>query len=83
MSKKAKQHKATVPGNGLAVNVLGNSKEELNQALKTWKRKLKNAGVIETCQERREFIKPSVINRAKMITAKFIQQVRDKREKLY
>ena len=82
MSKKAKQHKSIVPGNGLAVNVLGNTKEELNQALKTWKRKIKNAGVIETCQSRREFIKPSVINRAKLINAKFIQYIRDQREKL-
>jgi small subunit ribosomal protein S21 len=82
MSKKAKQHKSIVPGNGLAVNVLGNTKEELNQALKTWKRKIKNAGVIETCQSRREFNKPSVINRAKLINAKFIQYIRDQREKL-
>ena len=82
MSKKAKQHKSIVPGNGLAVNVLGNTKEELNQALKTWKRKIKNAGVIETCQSRREFNKPSVINRAKLINAKFIQYIKDQREKL-
>ena len=82
MSKKAKQHKSIVPGNGLAVNVLGNTKEELNQALKTWKRKIKNAGVIETCQSRREFNKPSVINRAKLINAKFIQYIRDQRDKL-
>ena len=82
MSKKAKQHKATVPGNGMAVNVLGNTKEELNQALKTWKRKIKNAGIIETCQSKREFNKPSVINRAKLINAKFIQYIRDQREKL-
>jgi len=82
MSKKAKQHKSIVPGNGLAVNVLGNTREELNQALKTWKRKIKNAGIIETCQSRREFIKPSVINRAKLINAKFIQYIKDQREKL-
>ena len=82
MSKKAKQHKAIVPGNGMAVNVLGSTREDLGFALKTWKRKVKSAGLIEKCQKRREFVKPSVINRAKMINAKFIQQVRDSHEKL-
>ena len=83
MSKKQKQHQAVVPGNAMAIHVVGSSREDLGYALKGWKRKVKNAGIIESARERKEFIKPSVINRAKMITAKFIQQVRDKREKLY
>lgn len=82
MSKKIKQHKSIVPGNGMAVNVLGNTKEDLSYALKQWKRKVKNAGIIEIIQSKREFIKPSVINRSNLKNAKFIQQVRDKREKI-
>ena len=39
MSKKVKQHKAIVPGNGLAVNVLGTQKEDVpafNEFLETF-----------------------------------------------
>lgn len=76
MSKKVKQHKAIVPGNGLAVNVLGTQKEDVAFALKIWKRKIKSAGIVETLTERREFIKSSVKNRAQRNKAKYIQQIR-------
>ena len=76
MSKKVKQHKAIVPGNGLAVNVLGSQKEDVAFALKIWKRKIKSAGIVETMTERKEFIKPSVKNRAQRNRAKYIQQIR-------
>ena len=82
MSKKVKQHKAIVPGNGMAVNVLGSEKEDLAFALKTWKRKVKSAGIVEILTEKREYIKPSVKNRAQNIKAKYIQQIRDNREKI-
>ena len=80
MSKKVKQHKTVVPGNGLAVNVLGPEKEDLAYALKSWKRKVKNAGIVEILNERREYIKPSVKHRIEMTKAKYIQMIRNQRE---
>jgi len=81
MSKKVKQHKSIVPGNGLAVNVVGTQKEDVGFALKIWKRKIKSAGIIETISSNKEFIKPSVTKRAQQIRAKYIQQIRTNNEK--
>ena len=78
MTKKQKQHQTIVPGNALAVNVVGNTREDLAFALKTWKRKIKNSQVLEQTKDRKEFIKPSVVKRKQLIAAKFIQKVRDK-----
>jgi small subunit ribosomal protein S21 len=78
MTKKQKQHQTIVPGNALAVNVVGNTREDLAFALKTWKRKIKNSEVLEQTKARKEFIKPSVVKRKQLIAAKFIQKVRDK-----
>ena len=46
MSKKQKQHQTIVPGNPLAVNVVGTQREDLGFALKVWKRKVKNSGIL-------------------------------------
>ena len=80
MSKKVKQHKTIVPGNGLAVNVLGPDKEDLAYALKSWKRKTKTANIIEIVNDRREYIKPSVKHRIEKAKAKYIQMIRNQRE---
>ena len=45
MNKKQKQHQQIVPGNSLAVQVVGTESIDLAHALKAWKRKVKNAGV--------------------------------------
>ena len=82
MSKKVKQHKTIVPGNGLAVNVLGPEREDLAYALKSWKRKVKNAGIVDKLNERREYIKPSVKHRIEKTKAKYIQKIRDMRERI-
>ena len=82
MSKKVKQHKAIVPGNGMAVNVLGTEKEDLAFALKTWKRKVKSAGIVDILNEKREFVKPSVKQRAERIRAAYIQQIRTQRDRI-
>jgi small subunit ribosomal protein S21 len=78
MNKKQKQHQTIVPGNALAVNVIGTTREDLSFALKAWKRKIKNSEVLEQTRDRKEFIKPSVIKRKQLIAAKFIQKVRDR-----
>ena len=80
MSKKVKQHKAIVPGNGLAVNVLGSQKEDVAFALKIWKRKIKSAKIVETLTERREYIKPNIKKRQQNLRAKYIQKIRTENE---
>jgi small subunit ribosomal protein S21 len=77
MSKKQKQHQTIVPGNPLAVNVVGTQREDLAFALKSWKRKVKNAGVLERIKDRKEFEKPSVTKRKQLQAAKFIQKIKD------
>lgn len=77
MSKKQKQHKAIVPGNSLAVNVQGTTREDLSHALKTFKRKMKSAGVLEKVKDIRTFIKPCVERRNELNAARYIQKIRD------
>jgi small subunit ribosomal protein S21 len=78
MNKKQKQHQTIVPGNPLAVNVVGSAREDLAFALKTWKRKIKNSEILEQTKDRKEFLKPSVRKRKQLQDAKFIQMIRDR-----
>ena len=77
MNKKQKQHQTTVPGNPLAVNVIGSQREDLGFALKSWKRKVKNAGILERVKDRKEFEKPSVTKRKQLQAAQFMQRIKD------
>ena len=77
MNKKQKQHQQIVAGNALAVNVVGTEMYDLTQALKTWKRKVKSANILNSVKERKEYIKPSVINRAAIQKASYIQHIKD------
>ena len=77
MNKKQKQHQQIVPGKPLAVNVVGSEMYDLGYAIKTWKRKVKNAGILETDKSRKEYIKPSVVNRKQIQHASYMQMVRD------
>jgi small subunit ribosomal protein S21 len=77
MNKKQKQHQTTVAGNPLAVNVVGTQREDLAFALKAWKRKVKNSGILERIKDRKEFEKPSVTKRKQLQAAQFIQRIKD------
>jgi len=77
MSKTQSQFKQIVPGKALAVKVNSPAKEDLANALKTFKRKIKSSEVLEQTKARKEFIKPSVVNRKKHQDAKFMQMVRN------
>ena len=77
MNKKQKQHQTTVAGNPLAVNVIGNQREDLAFALKAWKRKVKSSGILERTKDRKEFEKPSFKRRKQLQAAQFMQRVRD------
>jgi len=80
MNKKQKQHQTTVPGNPLAVNVVGTQREDLGFALKVFKRKIKNSGILEKLKDRKEFEKPSVTNRKQIQRAQFIQKIKDRND---
>ena len=77
MSKKQKQHQMIVPGQSLAVNVPGTTREDLAAALKTWKRKVKMSGVLEAVKDQKEYIKPSVVKRQAHSKAAYMQYIRD------
>jgi small subunit ribosomal protein S21 len=80
MNKKQKQHQTTVPGKPLAVNVVGNQREDLGFALKSFKRKIKASGILEKIKDRKEFIKPSVVKRRQTQKAQFIQKIKDRND---
>lgn len=81
MNKKQKQHQTIYPGNGLGVKVVGNTKEDLSFALKTFKKKVKNSEILEKVKDRREFVKSSVTKRMQLINARFFQKLRTEQDK--
>ncbi len=80
MNKKQKQHQTVVPGNPLAVNVVGTQREDLGFALKSFKRKVKASGILERIKDRKEFVKPSVAKRKQIQNAQFIQKIKDRND---
>jgi small subunit ribosomal protein S21 len=81
MNKKQKQHQTIMPGNSMAVNVVGTQREDLGFALKIWKRKIKESGILEFVKENKTFTKPSVAKRAQRIDAAYRQKMHDLRMK--
>jgi ribosomal protein S21 len=77
MSRNQKYHTSIVPGVANAVAVTGKTDYDLSFALKNFKRKVKNSGILEHVKENRTFTKPSVKHRVKMINAKYIQKIKD------
>ena len=54
--------------------------ENIDRALKRYKRKFDRTGTKKSLRERRYFAKPSNENRAKMKKAQYIQGLRDQEE---
>ncbi|MEA3448242.1 MAG: 30S ribosomal protein S21 [Bacteroidota bacterium] len=52
--------------------------ENIDRALKRFKRKFEKTGVIKELRERQAFTKPSMQRRQEMMKAKYIQKLRDK-----
>ena len=78
MNKHQKQHQSIVPGNATAINVVN---RDLGFALRTWKRKVKDAGVLEYVKDNRTFTKPSVKRRDMISKAKYSQKMQDLQNK--
>ena len=54
--------------------------ENIERALKKFKRKLEKTGVVKELRSRQAFEKPSVTNRKKMMKAVYVQQLRRNEE---
>lgn len=54
--------------------------ENIDRALKRFKRKFDRTGTMRQLRSRQHFLKPSVTNRAQMQKAAYIQNLRDKEE---
>ncbi len=51
--------------------------ENIDRALKRFKRKFEKTGVIKELRERQAYTKPSMVKRKQMIHAKYIQKLHD------
>ena len=60
--RKVRRDEMEISGNPLAVRVVNN---QIELALKVFKRKIKDSGKLDIVKAKQEFIKPSVINRKK------------------
>jgi len=71
MSKKGKAFKSILPGSPLGVNVV---EGDIHYALQTWKRKMKDSGVMKELYKRTEYTKPSKARRKVLLNAIYKQQ---------
>jgi ribosomal protein S21 len=55
--------KPIVPGNGMAVKVLGPKPNDIEHALRSWKGKVKDNEIIEQYRDRQEYEKPTAKRR--------------------
>ena len=76
MSKKNKSHLSIVPGNTMSTKVIG---KDINFALRTWKKQIKSADILEILKSKKEYTKQSVIKRKQLIDAKYKQKISDLR----
>ncbi len=56
--------------------------ENIDRALKKFKRKFEKTGVIKELRQRQQFIKPSIKKRQELLKAQYIQHLRDQEEGL-
>ncbi len=54
--------------------------ENIERALKKFKRKFEKTGVIKELRARQQFVKPSVVNRKKMEKAVYVERMRQNEE---
>lgn len=54
--------------------------DNIERALKKFKRKTEKTGIIKELRTRQAFEKPSITNRKKMMKAEYVQQLRNREE---
>jgi ribosomal protein S21 len=52
---------------------------DINSALKLWKKYVKDAGKVDILKSKKEYVKPSVVNRKKQTDAEYSQWLEKKR----
>jgi len=77
MNKKQKYHEAIIPGQALGAAV---PNKDLGFAMRLWKKKVKDSGVLTALKERKEFTKPSAAKRKQMSDAIYWQKIRSSQE---
>ena len=75
--RKVRREDMEIPGNSMAVKVVNGN---IELALKTFKRKMKDSGKMDEVKARKEYLKPSAIKRKKMNDAKRADWVRRQQE---
>ena len=78
--KKIKNKKITQKPNNIMIIVPVKEGENIERALKKFKRKYEKTGIVKELRARQAFQKPSVINRKKMMKAVYVQHLRDAEE---
>lgn len=58
--KKVRKDEMEIIGKPMAVKVVNN---QIEPALRVWKRKMKESGILDELKDRKEFVKPSVTKR--------------------
>jgi small subunit ribosomal protein S21 len=53
---------------------------KIDRALKQFKRKFKQTGIVKELRERQQFTKPSVKKRKQKLKAKYIQKLKDQQD---
>jgi len=79
----SKQQKSIVPGAGVAVKVLSTKqypKGDINYALKSFKRELKESGKMEDLKNRRHFVSKSQKRKEEIDRAKYYQWIDDQNQ---
>jgi len=51
--------------------------ENIDKALKRFKRKFDKTGVMRSLRDRKQFVKPSIEHRSKILKARHIQRLKD------
>jgi len=74
MNKRQKQHKSIIPGNANSVSVVD---KDLNYALRLFKRKIKDANILDRFKQNKTFVKRSVKRKEQINKAKYIQKIKD------
>ena len=57
--------------------------ESIDRALKRYKRKYEKTGVVKELRKRQQFTKPSVIKRAQLMKAIYVQKLREAEQNMW
>mgnify|MGYP003117370748 CR=1 FL=1 len=80
MSKHTRHLDSIIPGHALGIKVVSTKKRpdgDIHAAIGKWKRAVKDAGIIDSVKDRKEYTKESVRRRREISRAKYMQQIND------